>query len=253
MNAATLFATLPTTLREELIETYNSISRNYVERRWEPSELNGGKLCEVVYSIIHGTLIGSYAVHASKPSNMLVACQALEQQPQTHPAHRSLRILIPRTLVMLYEVRNNRGVGHVGGEVNPNAMDAQHVFLTASWLVAELVRIFHGVSTDEAQAAVGSITEKKLPFIWKIGNTGRVLAPSMTTPNQILALLYGESGWVNVKDLLNWTEYGNTSRMRGTVLGALHKKRFVEYEAQFDRVTLTPLGIDHVERELLPV
>ena len=40
---------LPDALREELIGAINEVERNYREGRWEPAELNGGKLCEVVY------------------------------------------------------------------------------------------------------------------------------------------------------------------------------------------------------------
>src|SRR5260221_14167968 len=104
MNAAPapLFGALPETLRDELLATYNSITRNYSERRWEPAELNGGKLCEVVFTIINGTLSGTSPATAHKPQNMLNACQALEKLPASaHPADRSLRVLIPRTLVTL--------------------------------------------------------------------------------------------------------------------------------------------------------
>jgi hypothetical protein len=37
---------LPATLRDELLSAFNEIVKNYREHRWEPSELNGGKLCE---------------------------------------------------------------------------------------------------------------------------------------------------------------------------------------------------------------
>jgi len=60
-------------------------------------------------------------------------------------------VLIPRLLPVLYEIRNNRGVGHVGGDVDPNHMDAEAVQAMASWVMAELVRIFHGVKTEEAR------------------------------------------------------------------------------------------------------
>lgn len=45
-----VLAAIPTRLRDELIAALNEVLRNYRERRWEPSELNGGKLCEVVYT-----------------------------------------------------------------------------------------------------------------------------------------------------------------------------------------------------------
>jgi hypothetical protein len=146
------FSGLPDSLRDDLIQAFNEIVKNYRERRWEPSELNGGKLCEVVYSILKGVVDGQFPARASKPRNMVDACKALESAQSSHP--RSIRIQIPRVLVGLYEVRNNRGVGHVGGDVDPNPMDARLVLESSKWLMAELVRLFHGTSVDEAQAIV---------------------------------------------------------------------------------------------------
>jgi hypothetical protein len=54
-----VFAALPWGLREELLNSYQKIMSNYLERRWDPSELNGGQFCEVVYSIINGAPLRS--------------------------------------------------------------------------------------------------------------------------------------------------------------------------------------------------
>src|SRR5436190_2626555 len=104
-------ATLPEAFRQSLVGSYSEIARNFAERRWEPAELNGGKFSEAVYNIVHGTLRGTYPTTPTKPTNMLDACRALEGMPAvaTRVGDRSLRILIPRMLPMLYEIRNNRG------------------------------------------------------------------------------------------------------------------------------------------------
>src|SRR5579862_6748114 len=179
---------LPTSLRGELLQSYHEIAANYAECRWEPSELNGGKFCEVVYSILRGVLSGAVPTKASKPPNMLAACQALEQIP-TDPnriGDRSLRILIPRVLPVLYEIRNNRNVGHVGAEVDPNFLDATAVYTMASWTLAELIRIFHNVAIDEAQAVVNALIERKHPLIWEIEGNRRVLDLKLKVRDQVL-------------------------------------------------------------------
>jgi hypothetical protein len=253
MNQAALFGSLPAALREDLIKRYNEIARNFAERRWEPAELNGGKLSEVVYTIIAGALAGNYPASATKPTNMVGACRALEQQPaSTHPADRSLRILLPRAITTLYEIRNNRGVGHVGGDVDSNEMDAMIVFTTGSWIMAELVRIFHGVSTAEAQTAVQALIERKLPLVWQAGEIRRVLVPKMNVVDQAMLLMYSVNGWVPVADLLKWTEYQNPSRFRKSTLEAMHQARAIEFDREADRACLTPVGIARVEQDLLP-
>lgn len=163
LNVTGILSGVPTSLRDELISAYERILTNYAERRWEPSELNGGKLCEVVYSILQGHTAGSFPTKAKKPSNMVKACHDLEQAPSTFP--RSVRIQIPRMLIALYEIRNNRGVGHVGADVDPNHMDALCVLQMSKWVFAELVRIFHGTTTEEAEATVDVIVERELQLV----------------------------------------------------------------------------------------
>ena len=77
-GTASILAGIPEPLRNELTKALNEILRNYRERRWEPSELNGGKLCEVVYTILRGHVDGKFPPKASKPANMVDACKALE-------------------------------------------------------------------------------------------------------------------------------------------------------------------------------
>jgi hypothetical protein len=190
---------------------------------------------------------------ASKPSNMLIACQALEKVPAdpNRVGDRSLRVLIPRLLPVLYEIRNNRGVGHVGGDVDPNHMDAEAVQATASWIMAELVRIFHGVTTEEAQDTVDALVERKSPLIWVVGDIKRVLDPKMSAKDQVLVLLHHSTGWVSVADLVKWVEYSNASAFRSKVLVPLRKDRLIEFDSDRGLARISPIGAKNVEEKLL--
>jgi hypothetical protein len=245
------FGGLPDSLRNELLKAFNEIVRNYRERRWEPSELNGGKLCEVVYTILKGHAEGSFPAKASKPRNMLAACHALEQAPLT-AASRSVRVQIPRMIVALYEIRNNRGVGHVGGDVDPNAMDASAVLAMAKWILAELIRVFHAIDTAEAEAAVERLVERTVPFTWELEDTIRILHPGLSMTDKALLVLHRRQGWVLEKTLLRDVEHSHATVFRRDILTPLHRRRFVEYDVPRRRLLISPRGIDHVERVLVP-
>ncbi|MCA1694401.1 MAG: hypothetical protein LC749_06580 [Actinobacteria bacterium] len=176
LSATNALATLPSGLRTALIKSLDEIVRSYRAGRWEPSELNGGKLCEVVYTILRGHADGALPSKPSKPKNMADACKALEAAGAQFP--RSLRVQIPRVLVALYEIRNNRGVGHVGGDVDPNHMDATVVVAMAKWVVAEVTRLFHSVDTATATALVDTLVSRDVPVVWEVGGKRRVLAPA---------------------------------------------------------------------------
>jgi hypothetical protein len=239
---------LPVGLRAELLAAFNEIVSNFRVRRWEPSELNGGKVCEVVHTILDGYVAGSYPSRAKKPRNMVNACNALANAPDTFP--RSVRIGIPRVLIALYEIRNNRSVGHVGGDVDPNHMDAAMVLSMARWVVAELVRVFHDVTVDEATEVVDVLSTREVPVIWELGDIRRVLDTSLSAKQETLLLLYGSSAPTAVVDLLSWTEYGNSSRYRRDVLSDLHSRRVIEFNRSADTAVLTTLGVALVENEM---
>jgi hypothetical protein len=253
IDSSKILAGLPSGLRTPLLETFQEIASNYLEHRWEPSELNGGKFCEVVYSISSGSVGGLMPATPSKPANIRDACRALEEIPKNHGlvGDRSFRVLIPRLLVGLYEIRNNRGVGHIGGEVNPNFMDATIVFGLASWILAELIRIFHAVSAKEAQEVVDALIERKIPLVWEIEGTKRVLDPKMSTRNQVLVLLLRATTWELERNLFDWTEYSNPTVFRSKVLSPLHSARLIEYDGKSQRARISPLGILEAEQNII--
>jgi hypothetical protein len=250
LTIGNLLTNIPQSLRDELLLEYAEIVTNFRNEKWEPSELNGGKLCETVYTILRGYIDTSYPTTTNKPPNMVLACIALEQESTTFP--RSVRIQIPRMLMALYEIRNNRGVGHAGGDVNPNRMDATCVLYMSKWIIAELIRIFHNVDTGTAEAFIDTIVERILPFVWKVGDKFRILDIKTTMKEKTLLLLYQRSTYLKDKDLFDWTEHPNMSNFRRDVLRPLHHEKMIEYDEENQSVHLSPLGSDRVEKIILP-
>jgi len=247
VNSATVLAGIPAGLRDPLLEAFHSIVRNFREGRWEPAELNGGKLSEIVYTILRGYVDGAFATSPSKPSNMVQACQAFEQADRNRFS-RSVRIQIPRMLMALYEVRNNRGVGHVGGDVNPNHMDSVVVLYMAKWIMAELVRIFHNVTTTTATQIVDALVDRTIPIIWEVGQNRRVLNPKLSMKDRTLALLYGCAGPVSEAELYRWVEHSNSAVFRRDILVKAHKAKLIEYDRQSKLIHISPTGMQYVEK-----
>ena len=235
---------LPESLRDELVSECLHIQTSYYGRKWSPTELSGGRFCEIIYSVIKGHASGSYPRRASKPRNFLAACQALEHE-MTLP--RSFRILIPRLLPALYEVRNNRGVGHVGGDVDPNYMDSSLVLSTTNWVVSELIRVLHGVSLEEAQRIVSQLNSHKSPAVWVSSSTRRVLAASLKLNEQILLLVGSHEVSTKFDDLVAWVESSKGYVKR--IVNKMHNSRLVEFSNE-DTIEILPPGIEKVDQIL---
>lgn len=240
ITPAAALSAIPSGLRDPLLAEYREITRNYAEHRWRPSELSGGFFCEIVYTILHGYAAGSYAASPDGPKNFPEACRKLENN--THVPH-SFRILIPRALPALYDIRNNRGVGHAGGDVDSNHMDATLVLAMANWVLAELVRVFHTLPIKEAQALVDALADRRILLVWEGGSMRRVLDPGMKLWEQIIILVASKSGGVIVTELFDWTGYDNKSYFMKT-LREFHAKRWIELAKDETTLEILPPGAD---------
>jgi hypothetical protein len=245
-SVQSVFAYLPDTLRDELLEEFDSIVSNYYQEKWTTAELSGGKFCEIVYSIIEGLGTNKFPAHAAKPPSMETSCRLLAEYNNLSD---SLRLSIPRALIFLYDVRNRRGVGHVsGGKIDPNHMDALVVVSTARWIMAELVRETHEVDIGLAQSIVDNLTDRIIPIVWTNNGVKRVLRPSLSAKEQMLVLVYAESGKMKASDIVKSIEYKNSTQFKKNILAKLHQSRVIEYDSKKELVVLTPIGNEQAER-----
>lgn len=241
---------IPPALRDPLIKAYNEIERNFRERRWEPSALNGGKLCEIVYLILRGHVDGLFPSGPRRITNFVDACRQLEQADKK-TFTQAVRITIPRMLIALYEIRNNRGVGHAFGEVDPNHMDASAVLACAKWIMADLVRHFHQVNVVVASQIVDALVERTNPLVWEVGDVRRVLRPEMNMKDKTLVLLHSSSFPLHEDQLYAWVEHSNKAIYRRDVLKRAHREKLLEYDQATRQVVLSPTGTAYVEDHVL--
>lgn len=231
---------IPDGLRAPLLAEFRQITANFLERRWTAAELSGGRFCEIVYTILDGHAHSAYPLAPIKPPNFVDACRRLEANANVP---RSFQILIPRLLPALYEIRNNRNVGHVGGDVDPDFMDSSAVVSVSSWILAELVRVFHAVGTEDAQRVVTELSERRLPLVWRSGELRRVLKPSLPLKSQVLLLLASSSTKVKADDLLRWTGYSGKPYFT-RLLRQMHEARLIEFDETRSEIELLPPGAE---------
>jgi len=213
--------------------------------------LRAGRFCETLLRWLQNELTGNYIPFGTKINNFKDECDRLERTPKA-AGHESVRILIPRALNFLYTLRNKRGIGHEGGDVNANEIDAATAVRIADWCICELIRLKYTISLEEAQAICDSISERKLPQVWEVFGKKRVLVPGLSYAQQTLLLLYSNPNTaVPVEDLFAWTEYSNFSYYKRDVIMRLHKSRMIEFDEDTQMAVILPPGIAKVENGLL--
>jgi hypothetical protein len=210
-----------------------------------------GRFCEVVLRHLQDKIHGSFIPFGKKIDNFADECRKLVVAPPA-TATESERALIPRALAYVYTMRNKRGIGHVGGDIDANGIDVATMARVSDWVVCELVRINHNLPIEEAQDILDSISVRQLPVVWLVAGKKRVLKKGLTAKDQTLILLYSSTDTsVFIEDLFNWVEYSSLSMYKTKVLAPLHKERFVEFDRDNEVVVLSPLGSQYVEDRLL--
>jgi len=242
---------LQAALRTRLLQRYRELKSAFVRGEYDACGLRVGRLCEILLRILQDELSGSFTPLGAKIQNFTDECLKLERLPTT-AGPESLRIIMPRALNFAYSLRNKRGFGHEGGEVDANEIDAATAVRVADWCIAELVRVFHAISLEEGQALLDAIAERELPSVWSVGGKKRILVGGLTYKEQTLLLLYSDVGEpVLVEDLFSWTEHSHLPTFRRDVLVELHKARLIEYDAENQTAQISPLGASGVEDGLL--
>lgn len=242
-----IFSTLPKDLLTELEKSYNEIKRNFLQHRYEPSELNGAKFCEVVLRILEWHTSGKYAPLGTHIRNFGQSTRKFESVTAFSD---SVRFHIPKILNALYDIRSKRGVAHVGN-IDPNHMDAVFVVSACDWIMAELVRLFHAISTIEAQKIVEDFVTKKIPLIWDTPGAKRVLNPNLSFKDKTLVILYREHPKSLSESLLfKWVEHSNASVFRRDILRPCHREKLIEYSEDSGEILISPTGMRYVEENI---
>lgn len=242
--------------RDKIIASYKEIKNRYSKSlynlEYDSTGLSVGKFCETILRFLQKRLTGSNTPFGSKINNFDDECRNLSKTPQS-AGKESERVIIPRALQFLYTLRNKRGIGHVGGDVEANKIDTETIVRVSDWVICELIRINHTLSLEEAQAIVDSISEKSIPEIWNVGGKKRVLSNGLETKEKLLLLLYQSTeNYEFAEDLYKWVEYSDYSMFKRTVLSPLHKKKLIEFDKETGIVHISPIGTLEVEQIIIP-
>ncbi len=240
-------AKIPNEFRGKIISTYIEIKSRNSESLYDATGLSAGKYCETILRLLQFEVFKSYTPFGQTINNFADEIKRLTLSPKT-AAVESVRIIIPRALLYIYTLRNKRGIGHIGGDVDANKIDTAAIVTAADWVICELIRIYHNLSLEEAQDLIDSISVKELPIIWEVAGKKRILNDKLDSQDKVLVLLYSEKdSFVLSEDLCSWIEYSVLAMFKKRVLEPLHKKKFIEFDKENDCVYLSPLGIKRAE------
>lgn len=163
-----------------------------------------------------------------------------------------LRVHLPKALYLIYGIRNQRDVAHLGDGIDPNMQDATLVVGTLDWMMAELVRVFHTVSPDEAHAIITDLVTREVPVVEEIDGQP-VCSKDLGVGDQILVFLYraGRDAGLDLKELKRQMRHHDQSNLNKAVR-RLDTKSLVLLHPDTNKADITSKGMADVEaRKLL--
>ncbi len=236
-------------LIDSLFECYQSAYSEYHRGNHRASSLECGRFAEVALRMLQEKTTGTYTPLGQQLPNFVNEVRRLENTPKA-AFHESIRIQIPRTLQVIYDVRNKRNIGHVGGDIDANLSDATLSLMSCNWVLTEFLRIYYTSDITTAQNLVNSIVKLKIPLIQDFNGYLKLLNPKLKLPQKVLALLYycGSDGAL-IGELHQWlANKFSTSHMNLTLNTLEHDKAYIHREN--DRCFITDTGIKYVHKNI---
>jgi hypothetical protein len=233
---------------DELLEAHEEVKRNFYLGGLRLAEVEGGRFSEAAFRLLEQLTTGTFTP-LGQSVNSSTIIQRLAQSPVGQYPD-SVRLHIPRALRVIYDIRNNRDAAHLGDGIDPNLQDATLVATTADWVLAEFIRLHHGVSADEAQRLVTDLVSRQAPVIQDFAGFLKVLEPDMRVSDRILVLLYqkGSDGGA-FSDLEAWVHPRSRPNLQQTLDRLVDDKALVHRSD--DQYWITQAGEREVENRRL--
>lgn len=247
---AQLAPPLDLALTQALGDEFISIERRFIQRDWEPAQLDGGQFCEILGRIIYHQDSG--LLNPSKDFDECVKYIWDEKNQNRHAMARHDAIHISRVLRTTYKFRSQRGGIHISPTYKPNHMDSKVIIEMVRWCFAEILRLFwKGADREQVAKAIRELLTFDVPCIGKFEDVILVQRTDLSPEEELLVLLHyaGEQG-------LTRTELGRYAMVKApAVTVALQKLTSPQLREVVklgsERYRLTELGSKRI-REKLP-
>jgi hypothetical protein len=148
----------------------------------------------------------------------------------------------------VYDIRNKRDAAHLADGIDPNEQDATFVAAILDWVLAEFVRMYHGVSADAAQRIISDLVARRAPAVQNFNGFLKVLRKDLLVSDRVLVLLYerGSNG-ATFQQLSDWVHPKMRKNLNRTLEQLEHDKLYVHSGDGIFQITIT--GMHEVERK----
>lgn len=191
---AALTPPLDAGLAEALVDEFVSSERRFIQRDWEPSQLDGGQFAEIAARILYHADSGNLNIGRSFDDcikyieNASVAHALLPRQDALH---------LSKVLRTIYKFRSQRGAVHISPNYTPNHMDSKLIIECVRWSMNEILRIFWNGDREAVAKTIRELIQFDVPSIGRFEDILIVQRVDLSAEEEIVLLLHyaGEVGF----------------------------------------------------------
>lgn len=234
-------------LASQMLDEFISAERRFIQRDWEPAELDGGQFAEIVARIIYHQDSGNLNLTRDF-GDCLKYIEDDKVSHQIVPRHDALHIA--RVLRNIYKFRSQRGAVHISPSYRANHMDAKFIVESVRWVMNEMLRIFWSGDREKVARAIRELLQFDVPCVGVFEDIILVQRTDLTAEEELLVLLHfaGEQGFTRV-------ELGRFAMRPPSSISNAIKKLLASDVRQIvllasDRYRLTDLGSRRIREQL---
>src|SRR5437763_8920704 len=124
---------LPEPLIDELLEAFVEAKRRHYLGDLRPHEVEGGRFSEATFRVLQHATAGAHTPVGKTLPKVPDLMRTLEGASGSSD---SLRLHIPRTLRLIYDIRNKRDAAHLADGIDPNLQDSSLIVGNMDWVLA---------------------------------------------------------------------------------------------------------------------
>lgn len=231
-------------LVDELLAAYQEAKHNFYLGGLRLGTVEGGRFCEAALRMLQQTTTNAFTPLGKQLDANKIIVQLSNTSAGSFPD--AIRLHIPRAIRVVYDVRNSRDAAHLADGIDPNLQDASLVIGNIDWILAELVRLYHGINPNDAQQIIDTLVTRKVPIVQDFDGFLKVLNPKLKATEYVLVLLYerGAAG-ASHEQIESWVRPPMRANLRRTLNKMVHDQAYLHSDGGIFK--LTRLGIKTVE------
>jgi hypothetical protein len=236
-------------LVKELLDAHAEAKRNFYLGGLRLSAVEGGRFCEAAFRLLEYVTKSKVFTALGRQLDTDKLIRELSNLPPAQ-FNDSLRLHIPRSLRLVYDIRNKRDAAHLADGIDPNLQDATLVISVIDWVLAEFIRLYHNVPANTASKLVDGIVKRVAPVVQDFNGFLKVLNPKLRVSDHCTVLLYqrGEDG-ATYDELNKWARPSMRANLQRALDTLVDKKDYVHSDGS--RYFITRWGEQYVESKNL--